>query len=67
VAEKKSKRMAPMHSMFAIALHGDGGEMKVVKEEWSELQPRGSRPSSLFIFMREKFVCLFPSGLFVFC
>lgn len=34
--------------------------MVVVKEEWSELQPRCSRPSpcqALFIFMREKFVC----------
>jgi hypothetical protein len=39
--------------------------MKVVKEEWSELQPRCSRPSSLFIFMREKFVCLFVSEWFI--
>jgi hypothetical protein len=48
-------------------LHGDGG-VKVVKEEWSELQPRCSRlslASSLCIFMREKIVCLFVSEWFV--
>ena len=49
-------------------LHGDGGEMKVVKEEWSELQTRCSRAFSLpsSVHIHEGEICLFPSDLFVF-
>ena len=42
-------------------LHGDGGEMKVVKEEWSELQTRCSRAFSLpsSVHIHEGEICLF--------